>query len=380
MPKLDPKVTPKLAAATETGTAIKSDVTLYLDIDLENGVTDKTDKPFNMTAVYLPDPGAVTDPVTVLLWFCGHKDGTTASLAAKSPPKGPKLNLKRMSIKEYLNVDEYNLREFIGKTSKRKFILVAPTLTDMSGAGLLAQETEAEGFLSQVVNAVNAIKKSTKVNSIGNMLLAAHSGGGSIMSKVIKYGGSFAKVREVWCVDCTYGSGYIFKDWAEKPTSAGGRLWVFSTGSWDKTALPDPKKKEGPDNVRFKVTHLKDPKKPAGPDNPEIQDREGTGDSANDILTDANSHVRARARAVDKAVAAAKAKAKKDGTSEADAAAQAKKDAEAKPDTWAVIEEEIQGSNPGGKTKNWTYGNARGHNESIGDFLPAIIGNSKTLN
>ena len=210
MPKLDPKVTPKLAAATETGTAIKSDVTLYLDIDLENGVTDKADKPFNMTAVYLPDPGAVTDPVTVLLWFCGHKDGTTKSLESKSPPRGPKLNLNRMSIKDYLNVDEYNLRQFIGKTSKRKFILVAPTLTDMSGAGLLGQETEAEGFLSQVVNGINANVKAKKLTSVGNIVLAAHSGGGSIMSKVIKYGGSFAKVREVWCVDCTYGSGYIF--------------------------------------------------------------------------------------------------------------------------------------------------------------------------
>jgi hypothetical protein len=241
-------------------------------------------------------------------------------------------------------------------------------------------QIEAEGFLKQVVNAVNANTKK-KILAVGNMVLAAHSGGGAIMSKVCNYGGSFAKVREIWCVDCTYGSGSIFKDWATKTTSKGGRLWVFSTGSWDKTVLTDPKRPKGPDNPEIKVMTLKDPKKPPGPDNSEIPVREGTGDSANKVLTYANSQEAMKVRAVAKAVAEAKALAKKTGASETDAEAKAKADTLAKLDDSAAIEEKIQGGEPPiGQTKNWTYGGARGHNESIGDFLPAIIGNSKTLN
>src|SRR5262245_51994600 len=248
MAQLDPKVTPALLDS-ESGTAIKTDVTLYLNINLDNGLTDDKSNSFGMTAVYLPDPAMVTDPVTVLLWFHGHKDGSTVSLVNKSPnPKAP-LNLKGYTIKQYLDVDEYHLREFIAKTSKRKFILVAPMLNDYSKAGLLGTEAEAEGYLAQVINGVNAhAKAKTKLTGPGNMILGAHSGGGSIMSKVCNYGGSFAKTKEIWCVDCTYGSGPTFKEWAKKKTSKGGRLWVFSTGSWEDTVPTELEKQGGPDS------------------------------------------------------------------------------------------------------------------------------------
>jgi hypothetical protein len=376
MTDINPAGIPNLTIPTETGVATSSDVTLYFDVNLKNGVTDKTGKPFNMTAVYAPDPSQLSDPVNVLFWFHGHKNGTTASLKKKAPnPKNPPDDaLSDFSIQEYLNVDEYKLREFIAKTAKKKFILVAPTLNDMSGAGLLEKEAEAEAFLSQILNGINDKMPNMPANvkplkSIGKLILAGHSGGGAIMSTVSTYGGTFARVTEIWCDDCTYGSGPTFKAWAMKTTSKGGRLWVFSTGSWDKTRLTDPKRPAGPDNPRIKVKRLKDPKKPAGPDNPEIQVREGTGDSADEVLTYALPHERAEA----KAVAEAKAKAKKEGTSEADAEAKAKEDFEANS---ATIEEKIQG---GGQTKNWTYGGARGHNESIEDYFAALVRTSKTL-
>jgi hypothetical protein len=371
MAKLDPKVTPALLS-TESGTALPSDVTVYLDIDLENGVKDAANNPFNMTAVYLPDPAQTGDPVNVLLWFHGHKDGSTASLRNKSPnPRNP-LALKGYSAKEYLAVDEYKLREFIAKTANRKFILVVPTLSDGSGAGLLGTEVEAEGFLKQLVNGINKYTKA-KVTAIGNIVLAAHSGGGEIMAKVSTFGGSFARVKEIWCDDCTYGSGPAFEAWAEKKTSKGGRLWVFSTGSSTHYKRIDKDLPEGPGNYK-----LRDASKPEDPSN-FFEDNGQTGWSANKVLAPALSRERATANAVAKAVADAKAKAKKEGTSEADAAAAAQTDAEDKANKMATVEERIQGAGPTGQTKNWTYGGGRGHNESIEDYFSQLVRTSSTL-
>jgi hypothetical protein len=300
---LNPIDIPSLTAA-ESGASPSPDKTVFLEIDLN--VTVKTGQAAvdPMTAVFAADPTKLGDEVDILLWFHGHK-GYLGS---------QKIDLKGYSAQKYLKVPEFKLREFILTTSKNQFLLVVPTLGDTSGAGLLEQQSEAEAFLQQVLNGVRK-HMGAKVSSVGNIVLAAHSGGGAIMSKVAAFTGIFDNVKEIWCDDCTYGSGPEFKKWAAKPAHIHDRLWAFSTGSFNKLKFAD---------------------KPAGPDNPVIG-RWGTGDDTKLILDFAKSSKS------------------------------------------ATIEVLIANFGPTGKTPNFNYGVASGHNESVGYYFPQLVTSSKTL-
>jgi len=320
MADLDPKATPSLAPSADpdviTGAggggspAATPGMTLNLKIDLAVPVDKGQAAVSPMTVVYAPAPKQLGAQVDVLLWFHGHKGQLNKSV-----------NLKGFSAGDYLNVPEFKLRDFILKTSKRNFLLVFPTLGDTSKAGLLNQQNQAEAFLQQVLNGVRA-NMNPKVADIGKIVLAAHSGGGAIMSTMAGFGGTFDKVREIWCVDCTYGSGPAFKAWAANPAHTLDRLWVFSTGSWW-------------------VPKLKDPTKPKGPTNPVVNEhdhRTGTGDDAKLILDFAK---------------ASKSKS---------------------------IEVLIKPMPPlSNKTDNFTYGVASGHNESVGFYFPQLVSTSRTL-
>jgi hypothetical protein len=319
MADLDPKATPSLMPSTDVDVITGAGggaaptipgMTLNLKIDLGVAVGKGQAAVSPMTVVYAPDPKQLDAQVDILLWFHGHKGQLNKAV-----------NLRGFSAGDYLLVPEFKFREFILKTSKRKFLLVFPTLGDKSGAGLLNQQGQAEAFLQQVLNGVRA-KMNPKVTGIGKIVLAAHSGGGAIMGRVAGYGGTFDKVREIWCVDCTYGSAGAFVSWAKKPGHAHDRLWAFSTGSWW-------------------VPKLKDPSKPQGPDNPVVNPhdhRTGTGDDAQQIL--------------------ALGKASKSSSVE------------------ALIKPVPPDSN---KTANFTYGVASGHNESVGFYFPQLVNTSRTL-
>jgi hypothetical protein len=60
--------------------------------------------------------------------------------------------------------------------------------------------------------------------SIGNLILAAHSGGGSPMLQMARTS-KFAKVRECWGFDSMYGSPDQWVDWAAQ----GGKYFLFWT-------------------------------------------------------------------------------------------------------------------------------------------------------
>lgn len=307
MAKLDPKATPTLLSS-ESLQPTSSDKTLYLDIDLSIQVAKGQAAAAALTAVFSPEPTQLGAQVDVLLWFHGHKGQLNKTT-----------NLKGYSAQQYLSVDAFKFREFILGTSKRKFLFVMPTLGDKSGAGVLGEQAQAEAFLQQVVNGVQA-NMNSKVTGIGNIILAAHSGGGAIMSKMIGYGGIFSKVREVWCIDSTYQSGSAFVTWAKRPGHEHSRLWVFSTGSWD---VPE---------------QLKYTNKPPGPDNPLIPaHRSGTGDNARVILNYAK---------------------KSKSTS---------------------IEVLIKPMPPESNRINFNYGVAGGHNESVKFYFPQLVNTSRNL-
>ncbi len=294
---------PTAGAPPQPPPGSRPDMTLYLKIDLAIPIGTGQAAAAPMTAVFSPDKTQLGSQVDVLLWFHGHKGQLR------------NINLKGYTAQQYLDVPEFKLRDFILSTSKRKLLLVVPTLGDTSGSGLLGTQAQAEAFLQQVLNGVRKYM-APQVTDIGNIVLAAHSGGGKIMGTVAGFGGTFNKVREIWCFDCTYWSVTAFMDWHAQPSHTLDRLWVFSTGSWD--------------------AGLKDPTKPPGPDNP--QTRSGTGDNARPILN--------------------LAKASKS------------------PSIEVLIKPMPPQSN---KTDNFTYGVASGHNESVGFYFPQLVSSSRIL-
>jgi hypothetical protein len=128
------------------------------------------------------------------------------------------------------------LREFILKTGKN-FLLVAPTLSDRAGggggqpAGVLWEQTDARAYLQQALNGANK-HLGVKGTKLGNIVLAAHSGGGHIQARMAGdfAGDPFHRMNEVWCFDSTYWGGTPLQKWAENGHHGNAKLFVYSFG------------------------------------------------------------------------------------------------------------------------------------------------------
>jgi hypothetical protein len=195
-----------------------------------------------LTAVFAPDLSKLSGEVDILLWFHGDKHYWS---------KRPKVDqyFKGKSIHYYLNEPVLaltKLREFILKSSKKRFVLVAPTLNDNTGSGpkhtaggLLWQQADAEAYLQQVLNGVKK-HLGVSVTVPGNIVLAAHSGGGHLQTHIAgNFTGLFDKMNEVWCFDSTYWGYESFEAWAQKGHSNNPRLFVYSTGGAGKKDTGD---------------------------------------------------------------------------------------------------------------------------------------------
>lgn len=315
---LNPSDIPDLTESQTGCQGSGTDQTLYLKIDL-NVPAGNGQPVAPMTAVFAPDPGQLgSDAVDILLWFHGHK-GQLGNI-----------NLAGYTAKQYLAVNQFKLREFILSTTKKKFLLVVPTLSDRSDAGLLEQQGQAEAFLQQVLNGVRK-HMGAGVKSVGDIILAAHSGGGKIMSKVAAFSGIFdSNCKEVWCDDCTYesnsGAGWV--TWAKDPGNAHNRLWVFSTGQLSTPV--DATKPEGAANPAAKFW--------------------GTGNQAKLIYDFA---VKSRSSAVEVRINSLHA-----------------------PDSSRPDNDHAAGPFT---TANFTYGFATEHNQSVGFYFAKLVSSSKTL-
>ncbi len=197
--------------------------TFYLDIDAGSGVGGGT-------AVYVPGPGAVRAETNVLLWFHGNKSGS----------------LTGNTVRQYLKDPRFDLRKFVttGQPSKTSFVLVVPPLDNSSNAAKLTV-TGGAGvgkFVEELLDRVMAGLHAYHLNgqggapALGNLVVAAHSGGYKAMANVVETATTAVnpKLKEVWCMDCTYGEEASFRKWAtDRATSPGhslDKLWVYSTG------------------------------------------------------------------------------------------------------------------------------------------------------
>lgn len=181
--------------------------TLYVKIGIEKAPNRSTKKLYNLpakTGIFLPKTFTPTSSIDLIIYFHG----------LKNPDPG-----NCVSIDEYWNQKLHPhlaLREEINK-SERNVIFVAPDLGDNAEGGQLATPNGFDEYIKQVLAAVNEHyvipRYRRSLNSIGNIILAAHSKGGRAMLNIANLPDKYsANIKECWCFDSMYGD--VAERWA----------------------------------------------------------------------------------------------------------------------------------------------------------------------
>ncbi|MGH7888564.1 MAG: DUF2272 domain-containing protein, partial [Candidatus Binatia bacterium] len=190
--------------------------TLYVEIDLK--IVDKfgiTAPP--VTGIFIPGGYAAGAAVDLILYLHGFKADA----------------IKRQAIDQYWNAQRFPYGAFREglNASGRNVILVAPTLGSHSEAKRLLEPGGLDAFIAQVLMALRAYgayRQASSAPTLGNLILACHSGGGSPMRRLA--GGrdrALANLRECWGFDCTYNRGddAFWAGWARARPNA--RVYVY---------------------------------------------------------------------------------------------------------------------------------------------------------
>ncbi len=227
---------PKMVKVAETSPSFS---TLYVGIDLnpvwENRKIDGKWKQTRayaspMTGIFIPKTYIPRSTVNLILYLHGFK--APCGLDEKA------------TINQYWSQGYFKwLREAVND-SGQNVILVAPTLGPRSGAGKLIQSGGFNAFIDQVLAALNAynplnkipfINRFTRNQSIGNIILACHSGGGKPMRAIASLNPSTdsyaAQIKECWGFDCLYSGddANAWRTWASAHPQS--KLFVYYKNS-----------------------------------------------------------------------------------------------------------------------------------------------------
>jgi hypothetical protein len=180
------------------------------------------------TAIFAPSHLDSNKPIDLIIYLHGHL-GAHPGIKKLNPTHSP-------CIREYLNYTKasyFQLREPI-EASNRNAILIAPTLGPRSQYGKLADNFDA--FIEQSIEAINGyIIRNRKLRGefeLGELVLAAHSGGGSPMLQILLSNSKYAKkVSEVWGFDSWYNSSKAWQQIAGKNPSLKIFGYYFSSAN-----------------------------------------------------------------------------------------------------------------------------------------------------
>ena len=190
----------------------------------------------NDTGIYFPDNYVPSGTLDLLVYFHGLPEPCGGNDSDK--------------IWHFWRNEHFHLREWVNDSNKN-VVLVAPRL--YGGKAGLQLDMAADEFLKEVVACIEARVKKEPFNwqatiqptsykttditirmTIGKLILAAHSGGGTAMLHFAQTAKS-PKVNECWGFDSMYGSPDKWVDWAQ----GGGKYFLFWT---DQGANNDTKK------------------------------------------------------------------------------------------------------------------------------------------
>jgi len=166
-----------------------STATYFVTIDLQASSQTKP-----ITGIFVPDKYRVTATADIILWLMGHHQN------AAYPPT--------LTIDQYwVNYPHFRFREFVN-TSGKNVILVAPSLGPSSEAGKLLNKDGLSWYLDQVLDALQAYGPFQTIPSLGNLILACHSGGGWPMRHIANSSQQYVdKIQQCWGFDCLYNTG-----------------------------------------------------------------------------------------------------------------------------------------------------------------------------
>jgi hypothetical protein len=204
--------------------------TLYLDIPL--GIKDV---PAQTTGVFIPADYKVGDAVGLVIFLRGYDINRPKTAT---------------SVKEYWGSPEhpvlrsFSLREEINKSGKN-VILVVPTLGPTSNFGDLNNEGGVQKFLASVLEGLEK-EWGKKPIRVGDIILAAHSGGGVPLRRLAQLLGNDpyykGKLKECWGFDSIYGvrdkDAEFWSGWAKEHPGAKVSMFYIYT---ERDVGKDPK-------------------------------------------------------------------------------------------------------------------------------------------
>jgi hypothetical protein len=212
--------------------------TLYVEIPLgayQFEGKNKTIPP--ITGIFLPERFRPDAQVDILLYLHGHHSEALFS-----------------NIREYWNQQrhpQWPFRESLNSSSKN-VVLVAPSLGIRSNPGWLSEKGGLGNYLDRVLAALRAYGPYNTAGSaptLGNLILACHSGGGIYMRLIATSGARYTdRIRECWGFDCLYNTGdeTIWAQWARsRPNS---RLFIHY-GSGGTATRSELLRRQGVPNV-----------------------------------------------------------------------------------------------------------------------------------
>ena len=222
-----------------------------------------------MTGIFIPKNYVPRSRVDLILYLHGHKTTRVCGPGDET------------SIDRYWRSRYWTLREKINE-SRKNVILVAPTLGPRSQAGRLIEGGGLNWYLDQVMASLrrhSLFAQAQQPPTVGNIILACHSGGGSPMLKLakIKGGGGYAdKIVECWGFDCLYANkpddpekerkqAWLAGEWARWASShQDAKLYIYYLGSTKGTSeklkaknLPNVfvERSTAPDHCQVPITH-----------------------------------------------------------------------------------------------------------------------------
>jgi hypothetical protein len=193
--------------------------TYYVTIDLGG-----TAPPKAVTGIFVPENYNVPSQVDMILWLMGHHDNQEYPAT--------------LTIDEYwFKYSHFRFRQFVNAGNKN-VILVAPTLGPSSQSGNLTSSGGLSRYLDQVLAALEAYGPFSSLPSLGDLVIACHSGGGSPMLQIAKTNQQYSgNIKQCWGFDCLYGD--VEDSWLQWARQNSGKLLLIRYGS----STPDRSRK-----------------------------------------------------------------------------------------------------------------------------------------
>lgn len=185
--------------------------TIYVDIPLQIPLGDAQSltpirgiKPRSLTGIFIRENYCTLKNVNLIVFLHGNK---------------ARKHEKWFSIDRYWKLKQFLLREEVNK-SQKNVILVAPTLGPFNEPGSLTCPGGFDKFLKQVMEALKKYGPYAGTNitpSIGNIILACHSGSGKVMQAIaMGTDSSVTNIQEYWAFEPSFmGTSEEWKKWAE---------------------------------------------------------------------------------------------------------------------------------------------------------------------